>query len=1110
MAFLSRLRGGGGVLARRLAPPSSPSPPLSLPLPLLMLRRWQASSSPSPAAAAVAKHAAPTPLPGKPWKEVRVGVPRESPEGGERRVAAVPATVKELAKRGMAVVVEAGAGAGASIPDSAFAAAGASIAKDRREALACDVVLKVRAPSAEDVEAMRPGSRLIALLRPAQSAPLLAQLGRRGVTAFAMEQVPRTLSRAQAFDALSSMANVAGVRAVVEASHAFGRFFSGQTTAAGKVAPAKVFVIGGGVAGLAAAAQAKGMGAITRGFDVRAAVKEQWASLGAEALEVAGVKEAGEGAGGYAKEMSKEFAAAQAVLVAKQCRECDVVITTALIPGKPAPKLITLEMVESMQPGSVIVDLAAEGGGNCEATVPGQKVVTPRGVTVIGYTDLPSRLAGQSSYLYSKNVANLLLDMGDKEGRLVTDMANDVVRVMSVSHAGAVTYPPAPLPSPPPPPPKPVVKALSAAEARAAAEAKAYAETWRMAAGVAASMGSLVFLGAVAPDAAFATQLAIFCLSGVVGYQVVWGVQPALHSPLISVTNAVSGITAVGGLELMGGGLLPDTPAQALGAAAVLVSAVNIVGGFSITKRMLDMFKRPADLPENLSLWLMPALAVPAIYLAALLTGFGGGGAALHTTAGLAASLLCIGAIASLSNQKTARIGNTLGQIGIGTGVLATLGAVSVGNPALAVAAVSPAVLAQMGAMLAAGGAVGGYVSSRVAVTELPQLVAAFHSFVGLAAVLTSVASFLHGGAHLGTVQIVAQWAGCVIGAITFTGSIVAFGKLQGFVDQKPLKFAGQHQLNAGMAAGNVAALGVMLQPAAAAATAATAAPGLAAMGTAAGLSSLLGYTLTAGVGGADVPLMITLLNSYSGWALCAEGFMLDNAMLTTVGALIGTSGAILSYIMCAAMNRSVFNVIFGGVGTSSTAGGEAMKISGSHTEASAEAVAATLVGAKKVVIVPGYGLAVAKAQYAVADMVKKLRDSGVDVSFAIHPVAGRMPGQLNVLLAEAGVPYDIVHELEDVNDHWGDVDLALVIGANDTVNSAALEDPNSAIAGMPVLHVWKAKQCVVMKRSMATGYADVQNPVFFKPTTLMLLGDAKKSCDALVTHVTKGIAGGV
>jgi NAD(P) transhydrogenase len=275
------------------------------------------------------------------------------------------------------------------------------------------------------------------------------------------------------------------------------------------------------------------------------------------------------------------------------------------------------------------------------------------------------------------------------------------------------------------------------------------------------------------------------------------------------------------------------------------------------------------------------------------------------------------------------------------------------------------------------------------------------------------------------------------------------------------------------------------------------------------GRSGALGFHMTASIGGADMPVVITLLNSYSGWALCAEGFMLDNAMLTTVGALIGSSGAILSYIMCAAMNRSVFNVIFGGVGTSSTGTGEAMKFSGVHQETSAEQVAGLLTSAKKVVIVPGYGLAVAKAQYAVADMVKKLRDSGVDVTFAIHPVAGRMPGQLNVLLAEAGVPYDIVHEMEEVNDDFKDVDVALVIGANDTVNSAALEDPNSPIAGMPVIHVWEAKQCIVMKRSMGTGYADVQNPIFFKPNSLMFLGDAKKSCDALVTHVTKTIAGG-
>jgi NAD(P) transhydrogenase len=318
------------------------------------------------------------------------------------------------------------------------------------------------------------------------------------------------------------------------------------------------------------------------------------------------------------------------------------------------------------------------------------------------------------------------------------------------------------------------------------------------------------------------------------------------------------------------------------------------------------------------------------------------------------------------------------------------------------------------------------------------------------------------------------------------------------------LRFPGQHALNAGMAAGNVAALSVLVsEPAAAAATAATGLSGgslgLAAMGAAAGLSSTLGYTLTAGVGGADVPLMITLLNSYSGWALCAEGFMLNDPMLTTVGALVGSSGAILSYIMCTAMNRSVFNVIFGGVGTSSTGAGPAAKIEGTHTEAGAEQVAALLTGAKKVVIVPGYGLAVAKAQYAVADMVKRLRDAGVDVSFAIHPVAGRMPGQLNVLLAEAGVPYDIVHELEDVNKDFDKADVALVIGANDTVNPAAAEDPGSPIAGMPVLHVWEANTVVVFKRSMSSGYAGVQNPLFFRDNALMLFGDAKDRVEDII-----------
>jgi NAD(P) transhydrogenase len=314
---------------------------------------------------------------------------------------------------------------------------------DSAGALACDVVIKVRPPSLSEARSLKSSSRFIGMLRPAANKPIVDVLAQRGVTSFAMDQVPR-ISRAQVFDALSSMANVAGYRAIVEAAGSFGRFFAGQSTAAGRIPPAKVFVIGGGVAGLSAIATARSMGAVVRGFDVRAACKEQVESLGAQFLEVA-VKESGDGAGGYAREMSAEFNAAAAALFAKQCAECDIIVTTALIPGRPAPKLITAAMVAAMRQGSVLVDLAAEGGGNCEATVAGQKVVTPGGVTVIGYTDLPSRLPGQASALYANNVAKLLLSMGDKEGRLVTDLSDDVVRMSMATHGGAVTFPPAPI-----------------------------------------------------------------------------------------------------------------------------------------------------------------------------------------------------------------------------------------------------------------------------------------------------------------------------------------------------------------------------------------------------------------------------------------------------------------------------------------------------------------------------------------------------------------------------------------------------------------------------------------------------------------------------------------
>merc|ERR550539_1997920 len=370
---------------------------------------------------------------------------------------------------------------------------------------------------------------------------------------------------------------------------------------------------------------------------------------------------------------------------------------------------------------------------------------------------------------------------------------------------------------------------------------------------------------------------------------------------------------------------------------------------------------------------------------------------------------------------------------------------------------------------------------------DLPQLVAAFHSLVGMAAVLTCVATYIDHFPDFATNPAATMiktscFLGTYIGGVTFTGSLVAYGKLQG-------------ALNAGLGLGNVGALGYFLMDPSFNA-------GISMLGTTAGLSSIMGVTLTMAIGGADMPVVITVLNSYSGWALCAEGFMLDNNLMTVVGALIGSSGAILSYIMCIAMNRSLPNVILGGFGTSTTGTGEAMQITGEATLWNVDDTVQAMVEAKRIIIVPGYGLAVAKGQYPVAELVDILKKKGKSVRFGIHPVAGRMPGQLNVLLAEAGIPYDDVLEMDEINDDFQETDLVLVVGANDTVNSAAEDDPNSIIAGMPVLRVWKSNQVVVMKRSMGVGYAAVDNPIFFNQNTSMLPGDAKKSCDGLLAKL--------
>ncbi|XP_060516948.1 NAD(P) transhydrogenase, mitochondrial-like [Cylas formicarius] len=1016
---------------------------------------------------------------GIPYSQLTIGVPKEVWKN-EKRVAITPAVTETLTKKGFTVKVEENAGADAKFKNGDYEKSGVKIV-DTKTAFNSDIILKVRQPLDNDVSNFRENSTLLSFLYPGQNKELVEKLADRKMTAFAMDCIPR-LTRAQVFDALSSMANISGYRAVVEAANHFPRFMSGQITAAGKVPPSKVLVIGGGVAGLAAIGQAKSMGAVVRAFDTRSVVKEQVESMGAEFLTV-NIEEEGGAAGGYSKEMSKEFIEAEHALFAKQCKEVDIIISTALIPGKKAPLLILKEHILSMKPGSVVVDLAAEAGGNIETTKPGETYVF-NDVTHVGLTDFPSLLPTQSSTLYANNISKFLLSIGD-DNHFHIDMSDDVVRGSIILDKGKLVWPP-PEPVGPPPSTAPPPKLESKVVKEVHKELTPLKKTLDNALITTAGIGSILGLGICSPNSDFTSMLTVLGLSGLVGYHTVWGVTPALHSPLMSVTNAISGITAVGGLLLMNGSYFPTNSVETLSAAAAFVSFINVFGGFLVTKRMLDMFRRPGDPPDYNLFYGIPAVVFLGGYSYAAMSGL----AEIHQAAYLAASLCCVGALAGLSSQTTSRMGNNLGMIGVAGGIAATLGQLAPSNE----------VLAQMAACLIGGGAIGATIAKKIEITDLPQLVAGFHSLVGLAAVLTCVATFIHDFPTFAidpaaNVTKTALFLGTYIGGVTFSGSLVAYGKLQGLLKSNALLLPGRHALNSALLLANVAAGGYLFYDP-------TLIGGLGALATTAALSSTMGVTLTVAIGGADMPVVITVLNSYSGWALCAEGFMLNNSLMTIVGALIGSSGAILSHIMCKAMNRSLPNVILGGYGTTSTGSGKPMEITGTHTEINLDSAVEAINNARSIIIVPGYGLCVAKAQYPIAEMVEVLKSKGKQVRFAIHPVAGRMPGQLNVLLAEAGVPYDDVLEMDEINEDFESTDLVLVIGANDTVNSAALEDPNSPIAGMPVLNVWKSDHVIVMKRSLGVGYAAVDNPVFYKPNTSMLLGDAKKTCDALLHKV--------
>jgi H+-translocating NAD(P) transhydrogenase subunit alpha len=519
---------------------------------------------------------------------VKVGAPREAAEG-ERRVALTPQSALALKKLGYECVIEAGAGEAARFSDDAYREAGVEVVADTAAVwAAADIVVKVRAPSEDDLAHARSGQIVVGFLWPAQNPDLLEALKAKGVTALSMDMVPR-ISRAQKMDALSSMANIAGYRAVIEASNNFGRFFTGQVTAAGKVPPAKVLVIGAGVAGLAAIGAARGLGAVVRAFDVRPEVAEQIESMGAEFLFLE-FEDSASGEGGYAAPSSPEFREKQLELFRAQAPDVDIVITTALIPGRPAPKLWLEDMVQAMKPGSVVVDLAAERGGNCDLTVADQVVESENGVKIIGYTDFPSRMATQASTLYATNIRHLLDDLTPgKDGTPVVNMEDDVIRGATVTHAGEITYPP------PPPkvqaiakPQKPKVPDKTP-EQRAveAAEAAKRAGQYQLGA-LALGFAAVLLIGTVAPEG-FMRHMMIFVLSIFVGYQVIWNVNAALHTPLIAVTNAISGIIILGAIMQIGSGgwIVPF-----LAAISVLIATINIVGGFLVTRRMLAMFQR--------------------------------------------------------------------------------------------------------------------------------------------------------------------------------------------------------------------------------------------------------------------------------------------------------------------------------------------------------------------------------------------------------------------------------------------------------------------------------------------------------------------------------------
>ncbi|CAG0906026.1 unnamed protein product, partial [Darwinula stevensoni] len=793
---------------------------------------------------------------------MKIGVPAETAHG-ETRVAATPETVKKLIAQGHEVLVQSGAGVKASCPDHAYEAVGAILC-DAKQALQAELVLKVRGPNEEERSMMQGQSTLVGMLDPFDKKGL-EELAKIGLTAYALEAAPRT-TRAQALDVLSSQANVAGYKAVMIAADNYQRLFPMMMTAAGTIKAARVVVLGVGVAGLQAIATAKRLGAVIEASDVRPSVQEQVHSLGAKFIEVPyetdEEREAAQGVGGYAKPMPLSWLERQKEEVAKRVAAADIVISTALIPGRAAPQLITAEMVASMKPGSVIVDIAAGRGpngidGNCPLTEAG-KTVVKHGVTIVGQTNLPALVAADASALYARNVVDFLkliiYSDGENKGQLHVNLQDDIVAACLVTR----------------------------------------------------------------------------------DYQVIWNVTPALHTPLMALTNAISAIVIVGGM--LATALTQIPAATVMGTLAVALAAVNVFGGFLVTKRMLEMFKKKDKSTKK-------DQNKPA-------------------------------ALKGLSHPTTSIRGNIFGMVGMAIAIVTTF--VLIFKMADEMHVTLGASLGYVLGALAIGGGIGAYMAHKVEMTKMPELVAFMHSMIGLSAVCIAVAVAIepwafgiaaHAPLSIPAGNRVELALGAFIGAVTFSGSVIAFGKLSGkykfrLFQGTPVTFKGQHILNAilGLAVAffvfgfwhSQSMMDFYIVVA---------------------LGFLLGVLLIIPIGGADMPVVVSMLNSYSGWAAAGIGFSLNNSMLIIAGSLVGSSGAILSYIMCKAMNRSFFNVILGGFGGESdgAATGDGQKRN--VKTGSADDVAFILSNAESVIIVPGYGLAVARAQHAVKELAQLLRE---------------------------------------------------------------------------------------------------------------------------------------